>query len=175
MQLEHDDFMKRVGVEFSNDSVITAARVKERLRAGRAIHPGSLGRQVWDVIILTLVVYTAIVIPYQYAFNQRLTLSWWIVGIAVDLFFVVDVVVNFLTAFTQGRQYVLCRNAASNEIANFGRDSMVTDFRSIAWHYLGHWFAVDVVACMYSAASRGAVPRPNRPRPQAFLLTSLLC
>ena len=96
--------MRRIGVNFRNDAVARAERLREQQHQGSALYPNTQWRQLWDVVILCLVMYTAIVIPFQYAFNEGQSLAWFVVDSVVDVLFIADVFVNFRTAFMLHRE-----------------------------------------------------------------------
>ncbi|KAH7704681.1 hypothetical protein AAVH_28121 [Aphelenchoides avenae] len=74
-------------------------------------------RAVWDWIVLLLVIYTAIVTPYltasllrenqgQQAKGSHVPSPHEIIGLIVDILFIVDIMVNFRTTFVMTR--LLC-------------------------------------------------------------------
>lgn len=118
-----------------------------------AVSPNNRYRLLWDVWILCLVVYsckctgnshhslittgvadrlraatTAIAGPYRLAFEaDEPTMTAW--EISVDVFFYLDIVVNFWTGFDRGYEVVM-------------------DKRMIVEHYLRGWFMIDLVATL---------------------------
>ena len=92
------------------------------------IDPRSPFRKTWDLFIITLVMYSAIAIPYYSAFST--TEAGWQIGIdyTFDLLFVIDIVLNFFTAYYD----------------KFGR--LVANRQSIKHNYLRSWFVIDVLA-----------------------------
>ena len=56
----------------------------------------------WDIWILVMVVTTTIVIPFQLAFGNPTVFSYlWVIH-AIDLFFLIDIALNFITTFHRG-------------------------------------------------------------------------
>jgi len=106
-QLRHDKFMQEFGTAFRNENVTARARAAEIAASGPAIFPHNLYLRMWTTVILTLVLFTAIRIPYTYAFRPANSLTWFLVDLLVDLLFIIDVFVNFRTAFYHKRVYVL--------------------------------------------------------------------
>ena len=106
------------------------------------IRHDSLFKAVWDWLILALVIFTAIEIPYSVAFliplqaveenpkflkvNALLVFNLW-----VDLMFIMDILINFRTTFV-----------------NLTTDEVISNPRQIALHYLKTWFVVDFVAAI---------------------------
>lgn len=100
-------------------------------------------KAVWDWIILLLVIYTAIFTPYVAAFllresqNQsqhqrkaRFGEPMEIVDLIVDIFFIIDIIINFRTTFVNDN------------------DEVVSDPGQIALHYFKGWFLIDAIAAV---------------------------
>ena len=99
----------------------------------------SLFKAVWDWLILVLVIFTAIEIPFSVAFlmpiqqeakfmevDPLLVFNLW-----VDLMFIVDIVINFRTTFVKS-----------------STDEVISCPKQIVFHYLKSWFVVDFVAAI---------------------------
>uniref|UniRef100_A0A183C8X5 Cyclic nucleotide-binding domain-containing protein n=1 Tax=Globodera pallida TaxID=36090 RepID=A0A183C8X5_GLOPA len=97
----------------------------------------------WDWLILLLVLYTAIFTPYAAAFLLREGQNHWqhqrrvrfsepleIIDLIVDIFFIIDIIINFRTTFV-------------NE-----NDEVVSDPGKIATHYFKGWFLIDMIAAV---------------------------
>nr|XP_039267571.1 potassium voltage-gated channel subfamily H member 5-like isoform X1 [Styela clava] len=85
----------------------------------------------WDWVVLTLTYYTAIVVPLVAAFHiKNRSKNWLIVDSLVDVFFILDVTVNFYTT----------RAGSEGEI--------VTDLKTIRIKYLKSWFLLDLMTCI---------------------------
>lgn len=64
----------------------------------RVVHPDSPFRVYWDLCAIFLVVYTSMLLPYRIAFLTAFQVDgWFAFGIVEDLFFLVDLVLNFRT------------------------------------------------------------------------------
>lgn len=97
-------------------------------------------KAAWDWLILILVIYTAVCTPYVAAFlldkevkessKQQGPDVLAIADAAVDVMFVVDIVINFRTTFVDDQGEVVGRTGA------------------MALHYLKGWFLVDMVAAI---------------------------
>lgn len=86
----------------------------------------------WDmmqVIFLCFVTYT---VPYRAGFGVEIELlsMWWYLDTIIDLYFVIDLVLNFFTAFYD---------------TNGVREGRLP---VIAKSYLRGWFAIDFVSCL---------------------------
>ena len=90
-----------------------------------AVSPQEPWRLKWDLMVLILVIYSSIMVPYDAAFrpDKEMTLYDW----AVDLTFYADIILNFWTGFDKGYEIVLDKNA-------------------IVRNYLTGWFVVDFFA-----------------------------
>jgi len=109
------------------------------------IRHDSLFKAVWDWIVLVLVIFTAIEIPFSVAFLMPLqdehegSIGWNFIKVTpllvfnlwVDLMFIVDIIINFRTTFIK-------RNT----------DEVISSPKQIALHYLKTWFVVDFVAAI---------------------------
>lgn len=76
---------------------------------------------MWDSLALVLLLATCIVVPYQVAFVHTVSFSGSVVVYLLDLFFLIDLFLNFRTS---------CRHQGS-DISDKGR---------IARHYLRSFF-----------------------------------
>ncbi|GBG27128.1 Potassium voltage-gated channel protein eag [Hondaea fermentalgiana] len=90
------------------------------------------GIYVWDWVIIVLTFYSIILIPLQIAFanelGSHLVLS--LVSRITDIVFIVDVYLNFRTAYLDEDRYE------------------IKERRQIVRRYLNTWFVVDFLACM---------------------------
>ena len=100
----------------------------------------SLFKAVWDWLILALVIFTAIEIPYSVAFLIPLQGNKWsiddvtplfVFNLFVDFLFIVDILINFRTTFIKPTT-----------------DEVISAPKQIALHYLKSWFVVDFVAAI---------------------------
>ncbi|KAJ8024583.1 Potassium voltage-gated channel subfamily H member 7 [Holothuria leucospilota] len=96
-------------------------------------------KAVWDWIILLLVIYTAIITPYNAAFllttggvgsKNTATPTLNIVDMIVDVMFIIDILINFRTTYVNKN------------------DEVVSHPGKIAVHYFKGWFLIDVVAAI---------------------------
>ena len=95
----------------------------------RTIHETSALRTAWDVCILGLILFSCVLIPFQVVFQGEVLKAGSLLVYAVDLLFLLDLGLNFLTSY---------RRAGTE----------VTDRRRIASRYLSTLFAVDLIACL---------------------------
>lgn len=74
--------------------------------------------------------YTAIVVPYRTAFIDVTTTDWFYFELFLDMLFIFDLFVNFLSA------------------REINQEEIDVRFKSIAIGYMKGWFFLDVVACI---------------------------
>lgn len=68
-----------------------------RLSKSIVIHPTGPFRNIWDLVVLVLLLYTCIEIPASIAFGQSQAAKY--LDLVIDLFLFVDIVLNFHTAY----------------------------------------------------------------------------
>ncbi|CAK8674873.1 unnamed protein product [Clavelina lepadiformis] len=99
----------------------------------------SLFKTIWDWFILILTFYTAIIVPYNVAFQakgitpeetEETNKAWLFSDSAVDLIFLVDIVINFQTTFV----------GPGGEV--------ISDPKVIRMNYIKSWFVVDLLSCL---------------------------
>lgn len=95
----------------------------------RVIDENSTFRLLWDLFIVLMVVVTCCLVPFQLAFHQVVLPLGTVVVYGIDVFFWLDILLNFFTTFRQGGE-------------------KITDARQIARHYLHGCFAIDLLAVL---------------------------
>ncbi|KAL3092208.1 hypothetical protein niasHT_023767 [Heterodera trifolii] len=143
------------GVFFSNYSFLKVLSLGADVLPEYKLQPSRLNhctiihyspfKACWDWLILLLVLYTAIFTPYAAAFLLREGQNHWqnhqqrrvrfsepleIIDLIVDIFFIIDIIINFRTTFV-------------NE-----NDEVVSDPGKIAIHYFKGWFLIDMIAAV---------------------------
>ena len=94
------------------------------------IHPDSRAKKTWNLLLMLLMLYTAIVMPFRIAFmDQVFWDEWTAMDLSIDWFFFLDMLINFFS------------------ITQNDEGKMETDHRTIAKTYLKSWFALDLVSC----------------------------
>ena len=83
----------------------------------------------FDLWIFALIVYSSVNVPFRLCMNHPATGMWWFVEVIISLFFIVDVVLTFNTAYMRWDDGLL-----------------VLDRRQISINYLRGWFALDALA-----------------------------
>ena len=88
-----------------------------------------LGRRKfkWDLLMLMLIVYSCISVPFRLGLSHDAEGAWWILEVFVSIAFIIDIFLTFNTAFQVGDQLLLERSL-------------------IRSHYCRGWFFIDVLS-----------------------------
>ena len=92
--------------------------------------PRSPFKMIWNLLIVVLLLYTATILPYRVCFNLLQGHDWILLDFSVDLFFFLDILVNFNTGII-----------SITEKVNFSR-------KDIAIQYFKTWFLIDFISCI---------------------------
>ncbi|KAG1696183.1 hypothetical protein DVH05_018716 [Phytophthora capsici] len=103
-----------------------------RKRAGRRmpkpryfINPEATTKRMWDLLLICLVLYTTLVVPYRVCFQVEASDGFAVVESLMDVAFFIDIVFNFITGL----------QLPTGEVSY--------SFRVIVKAYLTGWFTVD--------------------------------
>lgn len=98
---------------------------------GWVIDPDSTFSMRWDALQVIFLIYVTIFVPLRacFQFDVDIFSVMWFIDTAVDLYFIIDLVLNCFTAFD-----------------NFGIRE--TRHKQIIQHYMRTWFLFDLVACL---------------------------
>ena len=93
--------------------------------------PDSFQAAIWDLLQVGMLVYISVALPLRACFNIDVAIGSiaFFIEICIDLAFIIDLVLNFRTAFIDDRGILEERP------------------RKIAQHYLKGWFLPDLVSC----------------------------
>ena len=93
------------------------------------IHPESRARARWNLCMIVMLCITCFLVPLSFShpslFDDKA--GWDSLNVVIDVFFIVDVFVNFNTGFYHDSQVVM-------------------QYWPIAMHYLRTWAAIDIVS-----------------------------
>ena len=94
--------------------------------------PDDQFRQIWDGLQVLFLTYIAITIPIRFAFMLALEprILARLLELAIDMYFVVDFVLNFRTGYVNESQL------------------LIMNLRKIRRRYVRGWFAIDVLAIL---------------------------
>ncbi|KAL3615187.1 hypothetical protein CASFOL_040848 [Castilleja foliolosa] len=87
--------------------------------------------RAWEIFLLVLVIYSAWISPFQFAFLTYKRDGLFIINNIVDAFFAVDIFLRFFVAYLDSHSYLLIDNP-----------------RRIAIRYLSTWFTFDVCSTL---------------------------
>ena len=108
-----------------------------RLEARRAclILPIDPWKEMWDVGVLTLIIYSAVMVPYRICFDAGAVGEMWYFEQAVTAIFITDVVFNFNTA-------------VPSDPSHNGTEQWELNRGAITCRYMQGWFWIDVPSCV---------------------------
>lgn len=72
---------------------------------------------------------TTFIVPYRLAFSPDDTIEWVIAYYLIDLMFLIDVFLCFVTTYTDSYKQI-----------------EITNHKKIAFHYLKGWFLIDILS-----------------------------
>ena len=87
-------------------------------------------KKLWTVINIVLLLWTAIVTPYQICFIDSSSSAWFAIDLFIDTLFFLDIFLNFFSAYIDFE------------------GKLVTDLRQIVRNYLKGWFLIDFVGVL---------------------------
>eukprot|EP01084_Bolivina_argentea_P200585 342997_1 len=93
-------------------------------------HPFGPFRCIWDLIVMLLLIYTLIEIPFTISFGLKKTIRN--IGLCVDIMLFIDIFLNFSTAYFD----------------KWDNLRLVTNRKFIYKKYLRTWFIIDFVTCI---------------------------
>lgn len=79
---------------------------KEEIPAYYILQPGSSIKSYWNIVNITLLLYTALYMPYRIAFIDDNNLTQVVLDWVVDVLFTIDIIVTFLSAYEEEDGYV---------------------------------------------------------------------
>ncbi|KAE8673336.1 Potassium channel KAT1 [Hibiscus syriacus] len=117
------------GSFFSSDLLPSlGARINQTTKLRRyIISPFNPHYRAWEMWLVVLVVYSAWICPFEFAFLTYKKDALFIIDNIVNGFFAVDIVLTFFVAYLDSQSYLL-----------------VDDPKKIATRYITTWFAFDV-------------------------------
>eukprot|EP00347_Sterkiella_histriomuscorum_P012789 403367218 len=92
------------------------------------INPTAIWKTLWNAIILMLILFLAVTVPYRISFEDTPTTEWIYLDIIIDGLFCLDLIFNFCTAFED-----------ENGV-------LVISRKRIALVYIKSWFFVDLMS-----------------------------
>jgi hypothetical protein len=121
----------KAGAAAADDDEEDEEEVMKRIvREAGVIIPTDPWKEKWDVMILVMILYSAIVVPYRICFDAPAAGVVWVFEQLLTAGFIIDVVFNFNTAHSDNNE------------------TWCIDRREIACRYLSGWFWIDVPSCV---------------------------
>ena len=126
----------KVNIDFEQDYYQVGKDTGETLKQIYGVEyfllfPDNKHKQRWDLWVSFLVILSCILTPWRIAFIDSDDSFWWILlDTLIDTFFLVDIVLNFFTVYTNSYE------------------DYETDRRKIAFKYLRGWFIFDLIAIL---------------------------
>jgi hypothetical protein len=95
-------------------------------------NPDAPGRQGWDMVMIPFLLVILMVVPLRIGFDFEVPpgSGWFWIDVVIDVYFLLDIVVNFRTAY-------------HNE-----HGQIETDTCLIAKSYMKGWFIIDFASCL---------------------------
>ena len=92
--------------------------------------PNSTYIKVWSLLIMHLLIYTAVVVPYRISFVYKNEDEWLIADTIIDIIFFIDIFVTFNSAYFDHQM------------------KLIHSRKTISLNYLKSWFILDLVSCI---------------------------
>lgn len=102
------------------------------------LHPDGMFRLRWDVLQVFALAYVSLMVPMRLGFDWSAVGVWYVLETGLDVYFFLDIFVNFLTALYR---------QADEGLGNTHVSGLIIDKRRIARAYLRGWFLIDCLAC----------------------------
>ena len=96
--------------------------------------PENIYKQYWNVVMIFLMLYVAIFVPFQVSFitNQD-DFIWFLQYLDpfINFLFFIDIIINFISAFEDPKT-----------------GNQIVDLKIISRDYLTSWFLIDFISCL---------------------------
>ncbi|RWW33453.1 hypothetical protein BHE74_00021407 [Ensete ventricosum] len=112
----HDDLLPSLGATINH-------RIKLRKHI---VSPYDPHYRLWEMFLMVLVLYSAWICPFEFAFLHYLPSTMFLVDNIINSFFAIDIALTFFVAFVDHKSYLL-----------------VDEPKRIAVRYLSTWFIFD--------------------------------
>jgi len=97
-------------------------------RSWYSIHPHMKNRQRWDIVNILLICYSAMAVPFNVCFDYEIPFGLIVWDYIVDVFFGVDIAVNFCTGVER-----------QDKSIGYG-------FLETSMAYIRSWFFMDIIS-----------------------------
>ena len=117
-------------MDYQDQTVILKDIEPAQFEGYGVIYPSNYYKLLWDAFIGFVIVYCALIIPVEIAFNADAFEATQFVSLAIHGIFIIDMVLSFLTGYEHPKY----------------DNAIVVNKEMIAWNYMGGWFAIDVLS-----------------------------
>jgi voltage-gated potassium channel len=93
------------------------------------IHPESKTKAYWDLFVLIITIFAAIIVPLTVVFSQFFVRLSVFASFLIYATFITDIILRFYTAFSR-------------------QGKIISDKKLVAQQYLTHWFSIDLIAAL---------------------------
>lgn len=108
------------------------------------IHPQAPWKTIWNIVMLFLIIFLSITVPYRIPFEDVTPPEWLYLDIVIDFLFIIDVGMNFFTAIEDDN------------------GELVTSHKKISLSYAKSWFLIDVMSSIpISLIQKLSTPNTN--------------
>ena len=90
-------------------------------------HPEAFPRVAWDILLLVIILYQSLTVPYFICFDDYYPPMMMLIEIIITFIFLIDLMICFNTGF-------------------YSKGSLIMKHKDIAFEYFKMWFWIDIVA-----------------------------
>ena len=62
------------------------------------IHPQSISKTIWNAVMMIVIIFLSISVPYRIAFEDIAPPAWVYTDTVLDFLFIIDMILNFFSA-----------------------------------------------------------------------------
>lgn len=118
---------------FGNQAAVLLEQRRQTNKGSSIIHPFSTFRWYWDILLVIFISLHVLLLPVNIAFlSDDLSLHWLVINGMSDLFFVIDIFLNFRTGLVDPNN----------------KDEVILDPVIIRLTYLKGWFIIDLLSSL---------------------------
>ena len=92
------------------------------------VHPRSKLKQFWQYIMIFLMLYVALILPYYLIFVNNVVFEWDLIDNIINYLFWFDMILCFFSAYYNDE------------------GELVHDFENVSINYLKGWFIIDLIS-----------------------------
>jgi hypothetical protein len=92
------------------------------------VHPRSKLKQFWQYIMIFLMLYVALILPYYLIFVNDVVFEWDLIDNIINYLFWFDMILCFFSAYYNDE------------------GELVHDFENVSINYLKGWFIIDLIS-----------------------------